>query len=66
VSGGRVLERQVRFKVSADFGGAEPTRAALKPLVATALAQFDRWLPAVRAVASGEQDAAPAFERGLG
>jgi hypothetical protein len=54
---------EVRFKASADFGGAEPDTPALKPLVAVALLQFDRWLPALRAVIAGEA-AAAAFARG--
>jgi hypothetical protein len=57
---------EVRFKVSADFGGGEPTTAMLKPLVATALAEFDRWLPSLRAVAGGQEQPVPAFERGAG
>ena len=55
---------EVRFKVSADFGGSEPSVALLKPLVATSLAQFDRWLPALRAVTGGE-DPAKAFASGV-
>jgi len=55
---------EVRFKVSTDFGGGEPTTAMLKPLVATSLAQFDRWLPALRGVIGGE-DPAGAFARGV-
>jgi hypothetical protein len=55
---------EVRFKVSADFGGADPTTDQLKPLVATSLAQFDRWLPALRAVIGGE-DPAKAFASGV-
>ena len=51
---------EVRFKVSADFGGAEPGEAQLKPLVATSLAQFDRWLPSLRDVIGGA-DPAGAF-----
>ena len=56
---------EVRFKVSADFTGSGPTAERLKPLVATALAQFDRWLPSLRAVAAGEDDPAAAFARGV-
>jgi hypothetical protein len=48
---------EVRFKVSADFGGAEPGEAQLKPLVATSLAQFDRWLPSLRDVIGGADPA---------
>jgi hypothetical protein len=55
---------EVRFKASADFGGAEPGEPQLRPLTATALLQFDRWLPSVRAVAGGE-DPAAAFARGV-
>ena len=61
-----LTDGEVRFKVAADFGGAEPSVDQLKPLVATSLAQFDRWLPSLRAVAAGEDEPAPAFERGLG
>ena len=56
---------EVRFKAATDVGGAEPGEAVLKPLVAAALLQFDRWLPALRAVIGGE-DAATAFARGAG
>ena len=51
---------EVRFKASIDFGGAEPTQEQLRPLSATALLQFDKWLPALRAVALGT-DPAEAF-----
>src|SRR4051794_6484619 len=54
---------EVRFKASIDFGGSEPTDGLLRPVVATALLQFDRWLPALRAVIGGE-DPAAAFARG--
>ena len=46
---------EVRFKASIDFGGAEPTQERLRPLSATALVQFDTWLPALRAVAGGAE-----------
>ena len=55
---------EVRFKVSTDFGGSEPGTAQLKPLVATSLSQFDRWLPALRGVIGGE-DPAAAFARAV-
>jgi hypothetical protein len=51
---------EVRFKASAPA----PTADQLKALVATALGQADRWLPALRAVAGGE-DPGTAFERTL-
>jgi len=51
---------EVRFKASIDFGGVEPTQEQLRPLSATALLQFDKWLPTLRAVASGA-DPAEAF-----
>ena len=51
---------EVRFKASIDFGGAEPTQEQLRPLSATALLQFDKWLPALRAVTAGA-DPAEAF-----
>jgi hypothetical protein len=54
----------VRFRASIDFGGGEPSQALLKPLTATALLQFDRWLPALRGVIGGE-DPAAAFARGV-
>ena len=41
---------EVRFKASA----TAPTREQLKSLVAVALGQTDKWLPALRAVAAGE------------
>jgi hypothetical protein len=41
---------EVRFKASA----TAPTREQLKALVAVALGQTDKWVPAVRAVAAGE------------
>ena len=59
-----LTDGEVRFKASVDFGGGEPSVALLKPLVATSLAQFDRWLPALRAVAGGQEEPAPAFQRG--
>jgi hypothetical protein len=49
---------EVRFKASG------PTGTPLPPLVATVLGQTDRWLPALEAVAGGE-DPASAFARGL-
>jgi hypothetical protein len=55
---------EVRFRASIDFGGGEPSQALLKPLTATALLQFDRWLPALRGVIGGE-DPAAAFARGV-
>ena len=54
---------EVRFKASLDFGGREPDEALLKPVVATALLQFDRWLPSLRDVIGGG-DPAEAFARG--
>jgi hypothetical protein len=49
---------EVRFKASG------PAGTPLPPLVATVLGQTDRWLPALQAVAAGE-DPAAAFARGL-
>jgi len=54
---------EVRLKASIDFGGMEPSDALIRPLTATALLQFDRWLPALRSVIAGE-DPAEAFARG--
>ena len=50
---------------SVDFGGGAPSVELLKPLVVTSLAQFDRWLPSLRAVAGGQDEPVPAFQRGL-
>jgi len=58
-----VEDGEVRLKASIDFGGTEPSDVLLKPLTATALLQFDRWIPALHAVIGGE-DPAAAFARG--
>jgi hypothetical protein len=55
-----LTDGEVRCKASIDFGGAEPTQEQLRPLSATALLQFDKYLPALRAVAGGA-DPAEAF-----
>jgi len=54
---------EVRLRAAIDLGGQAPTDALLRPLTATALLQFDRWLPAMRAVIGGEEPSA-AFARG--
>jgi hypothetical protein len=53
---------EVRYKASLARARGTLGRAELAPLVASALGQMDRWLPALDAVMSG-QDPAAAFAR---